>query len=101
MNIKRQKVDELLGYTKFKVDEKNPHIVLDQKICAKCKTKPCLTVCPAGLYRQEEGSDKVSFDHIGCLECGTCRVVCHEYGNQGIIKWVYPKGTFGVQFRYG
>ncbi|MBP2664983.1 MAG: hypothetical protein H6Q71_2931 [Firmicutes bacterium] len=25
-------------------------------------------------------------------------VVCK---NKGIIKWTYPRGTFGVAFRYG
>ncbi|MDD9148187.1 ferredoxin family protein [Sporolactobacillus sp. CQH2019] len=100
MSIKRQKVEELLGYDKFNVDEQNPHIVLDPEICAKCKTEPCLMVCPAGLYRKKE-DNKIVFDYAGCLECGTCRVVCRDYGNKGIVKWVYPNGTFGVHFRYG
>jgi len=39
-----------------------------------------------------------TIDYAGCLECGTCRVVCND---KGIVKWEYPKGTFGVNFRYG
>ncbi|WP_243675885.1 4Fe-4S dicluster domain-containing protein [Vulcanisaeta distributa] len=34
----------------------------------------------------------------GCLECGTCRVVCPENN----IEWNYPpKSGFGVQYRFG
>ena len=99
MSIKRQKTEELLGNDKFNVDEQHAHIVLDKEKCAKCTSKPCTRVCPAGLYTAKD--DGVSFDYAGCLECGTCRVVCHDYGNQGITKWVYPDGSFGINFRYG
>ena len=53
--------------------------------------------CPAGLYKkQDDGS--VRFDYAGCLECGTCRIL----GLDTVLeKWDYPRGTFGVEFRYG
>jgi ferredoxin like protein len=97
MSIRAMDAAELLSLDKFNVDEEEAHIILDQAICAKCQDKPCLLVCPAVLYRLDKNGD-IAFDHAGCLECGTCRVMCK---NQGIIKWEYPRGTFGVSFRYG
>ncbi|NPV74148.1 MAG: ferredoxin family protein, partial [Pelotomaculum sp.] len=41
---------------------------------------------------------EVNFDYAGCLECGTCRAVCPK---EGAIAWGYPRGGFGVSFRYG
>lgn len=96
MTIKKLSPEELLGLNKFAVDEEEPHIVLDKAICANCKEKPCLVVCPAVLYTLKDG--EVNFDYAGCLECGTCRIVCN---NKGITKWTYPRGTMGVSFRYG
>ena len=96
MTIKKQSPEELLSLDKFNIDEGEPHIVLDKTICATCVDKPCLVVCPAVLYTMK--GDEISFDYAGCLECGTCRVMCK---NKGIIKWQYPRGTFGVIFRYG
>jgi len=96
MTIKKQSPEELLSLDKFNIDEGEPHIVLDKTICAPCVDKPCLVVCPAVLYTMK--GDEISFDYAGCLECGTCRVMCK---NKGIIKWQYPRGTFGVIFRYG
>lgn len=52
---------------------------------------------PAGLYKkQDDGS--VRFDYAGCLECGTCRIL--GLGS-ALEQWEYPRGTFGVEFRYG
>ncbi|MBP2634516.1 MAG: fixX [Firmicutes bacterium] len=96
MTVKKLSPDELLGLNKFAVDEEEPHIVLDKAICANCKEKPCLVVCPAVLYTLKDG--EVNFDYAGCLECGTCRIVCKT---KGISKWAYPRGTMGVTFRYG
>lgn len=97
MSISPMEAAELLGLNRFNVDEEEPHIVLDKQACRNCKTKPCLLVCPAVLYKLDNNGD-ITFDYAGCLECGTCRVMC---ANKGIIRWVYPRGTFGVNFRYG
>ena len=97
MTVKKLDAPELLSLNKFNVDEDMPHIELDKAACVKCADKPCLYVCPAVLYKLEKDGE-ISFDYAGCLECGTCRVMCK---NRGIVKWVYPRGTFGVNFRYG
>jgi len=96
MTVKKQGVEELLGLDKFEVDEDNAHVLLDKTRCADCQDKPCLVVCPAVLYTLKDG--ELNFDYAGCLECGTCRLVC---SNKGITKWEYPRSTFGIIFRYG
>ncbi len=97
MKIERAKAPELLSLNKFNVDEEQPHIVLDKTICKRCSEKPCLYICPAVLYRLDKAGE-ITFDYAGCLECGTCRVVCKK---KGIVKWEYPRGTFGINLRYG
>jgi len=53
-------------------------------------------ICPAGLYSvTEQGETFLTID--GCLECGTCRLVC---GTE-VLEWAYPEGGVGVQFRFG
>ena len=41
---------------------------------------------------------KVEIAVDGCLECGTCRVVCAETGE---VEWNYPRGGYGVLFKFG
>ena len=97
MSTRPMSVPELLGRDQFEVDEDEPHIVVDARICATCVDKPCVAACPAQLYTL--GADgELTFDHAGCLECGTCRVVCRT---GGIVRWTYPRGTFGVSYRQG
>jgi ferredoxin like protein len=82
VSIEKLDAPDLLGRNKFNIDETEPHIVI---------------VCPAVLYKLDK-SGEMTFDYAGCLECGTCRIVCM---NKGIVKWEYPRGTFGVSFRHG
>ena len=95
--MKRLSIEQLLGIDKFAVDDDEAHIVLDKSVCARCQPKPCTYACPAGLYVLKDG--EISFDYAGCLECGTCRVVCPQAGIA--ITWKYPRGGFGISFRYG
>ncbi|MDR3762955.1 MAG: ferredoxin family protein [Acidobacteriota bacterium] len=94
MSIKKLSPEDLLALNKFAVDEGNPHILVDKTKCAQCTARPCLVVCPARCYRQKDG--EVNFEYAGCLECGTCRVVC-TYG--GVTSWNYPRASYGVTFR--
>jgi len=95
MTEKKMPIDAKLGLDVFKVD-KQAHIVIDQKKCKKCRDDFCLYICPANLYsRAPNGDILVNFE--GCLECGTCRIVCEHCG----IDWKNPRGGFGVQLRFG
>jgi ferredoxin like protein len=87
-------IDTKLAQDVFKLD-KEPHIVVDQAICAAtCTSRPCLFACPADLYEaNEQGQIIVNWE--GCLECGTCMICC----DRGALSWSYPRGGFGVQYR--
>ena len=88
-------VDEYLGLNKYEVDEGNPHIELLASVPTGEFGK-LVRVCPAALYKvAAEGSEV--FDYAGCLECGTCRLVC-DHGN---VDWNYPRGGFGILFKFG
>lgn len=89
-------VDEYLSSNKYEVDEEHAHIELvdDASLDEFMKL---VRVCPAALYRIDEGGKQV-FDYAGCLECGTCRIVC----SQTILKkWEYPRPMMGIEYRYG
>ena len=87
-------IEDKLYQIRFIVDT-IPHIKVDTRVCETCLKKPCLYACPVQNYKLEEG--KLSFAWQGCVECGACRVVCRW----GAVDWSYPRGGFGVCFRYG
>jgi ferredoxin like protein len=84
--------DRKLSFVKTKINRES-HIKVNPEVCKNCPHQACTNVCPAICYRLIEGT--VKFAHDGCLECGTCAVVC----DQGAINWSYPTGGFGVAFR--
>lgn len=89
-------VDEYLAVNKYEVDEDNPHIELADDI-DDAEFDKLVRVCPAALYKRDEEGNK-SFDYAGCLECGTCRIVC---GDTIVKKWKFPEPTMGVEYRFG
>ncbi|MGC8752414.1 MAG: ferredoxin family protein [Fervidicoccaceae archaeon] len=88
-------IDEIMKNNKWIVDEK-PHIIVDYEKCSKCNKKICVLLCPAGCYTLSPDG-KFSFNYEGCLECGTCRLVCPN----DAISWNYPEGGKGIEYRYG
>lgn len=98
VNINTVNVDAKLSIDKFYVDEEEAHIVLNQR----AETDPdeyrkLMLACPADLYKRDD-QGRIQFDYAGCLECGTCRILC---GNTILEKWEFPKGTFGIEYRWG
>lgn len=89
-------VEQKLFQNRYRVDEARAHIrIRAQDACGRCETKPCLVCCPAACWRLENGAVDVVVD--GCLECGTCRVVCGARN----VEWDYPRGGFGILFKFG
>lgn len=88
------KIDDKLALNVFHVD-KEPHIKIDAEKCRKCPHKLCTYVCPVENYTIN-GDNNVAFAWEGCLECGTCRIVC----DQGAITWEYPRGGYGISYRF-
>jgi ferredoxin like protein len=87
-------LDLRLGTLAFRSDP-DPHIVVKVERCLHCEGRPCLVACPARLFVWENG--QMVFTCEGCLECGTCKVVC----DQEAVSWRYPRGGFGVSYRWG
>lgn len=58
--------------------------------------KATMKLCPAGLYTEND-SGEFTMTVDGCLECGTCRLVC----GTDVLEWTYPEGDTGVQYRAG
>jgi len=87
-------IEDKLGTIRFNVDDE-PHIRVNTGICGTCREKACLYICPVQNYTLSE--DKLVFSWQGCLECGACRIACANHA----IEWAYPRGGFGVCWRYG
>ena len=80
-------------------DAGNAHIELagDMQEVDDAEFDKLIKVCPAALYKRDEDGVK-SFDYAGCLECGTCRILC---GDTILEKWTFPGPTMGVEYREG
>ena len=91
-------VEKKLFYNRYIVDIGHPHIkIRNESLCVnRCITKPCIVCCPAGCYTLDDARVLVSPE--GCLECGSCRIVCGEFRN---VDWAYPRGGYGVQYKFG
>lgn len=89
-------VDAYLASNKYSVDEDHPHIVMVDEPSDEEFDKLVL-VCPAALYKRDAEGNK-TFDHAGCLECGTCRVVSL---GKALSRWEFPQPTMGIEYRQG
>lgn len=89
-------IDEYLALNRYSVDEEHSHIRLAEHP-DRAQLEQLARVCPAGLYKIDDAGN-VRFDHAGCLECGTCRIVA-EGG--AVASWRFPAPTMGVEYRFG
>lgn len=84
-----------LGWDVFKQGGE-PHIRIRPGKERDPRLHEVVRLCPAGLYRESSTGD-VELTTDGCLECGTCKIVC----GADVLTWEYPEGGIGVQFRFG
>ena len=90
------RIEDKLYLIGYKVDEDGSHLEVNEKdVCKKCKNKACTFVCPVDVYKYDEKEEKLAINYDACVECGTCKIVC-EY-----IDWRYPRGGFGVAYKFG
>jgi len=91
------KVEEKLYQNRYMVDEGRPHITVTPHDRASPRLLALTHVCPAACYTAtDDGRVEIASD--GCMECGTCRVLCEPTGE---ITWNYPRGGYGVLFKFG
>ncbi len=92
-----QRVEEKLYQNRYVVDSGKPHISISKHQEPSKNLLAMTKICPAGCYSlTETGQVEIAAD--GCMECGTCRVLCEEAGD---ISWNYPRGGYGVLFKFG
>jgi ferredoxin like protein len=91
------KIEEKLYQNRYLVDPGRPHVKVRPHETPSPELLALVNVCPAGCYaRDEHGRVEVVPD--GCMECGTCRILTAETED---IEWNYPRGGYGVQFKFG
>lgn len=91
------KVEDKLFQNRYLVDPGRPHIKVRPHERPSKALLALTHTCPAGCYNlNDKGQIEVTVD--GCIECGTCRIVTAKTGE---IEWNYPRGGFGVLFKFG
>jgi ferredoxin like protein len=90
------KVEEKIALDAIKNDRES-HIMLDQEKCGHCEKRMCISVCPGHLYSLNNDTGEMVVEYAGCLECGSCKIACLN----AAISWDYPKGDFGIRYRFG
>ena len=94
--MKRMTIDDKLALNLFNTDDNNSHIDVDQKSKDAEEIRKLVLACPAGCYKLIDGN--FSFSHLGCLECGTCRVLSL---GKVVKSWNHPESGIGVSYRQG
>ena len=94
--MKKMTIYDKLALDLFHTDEENAHIQINKACKDEAEIRKVVLACPAGCYKYIDG--EVQFSHLGCLECGTCRVLSM---GKLIEDWHYPEGSFGVSYREG
>ncbi|MCR4672347.1 MAG: ferredoxin family protein [Lachnospiraceae bacterium] len=95
--MKKLSIDDKLGLDMFHTDELNSHIQVNKECKDQEEIRKLLLACPAECYKVDEAGN-LQFSHLGCLECGTCRVLSL---GKVVEDWNYPMGTKGVFYRQG
>lgn len=91
------KVEEKLYQNRYLVDTCHVHIKVKPHDVPSAELRALLTACPARCYQlNDKGQVEITAD--GCIECGTCRVIAEP---SGAIEWSYPRGGYGVLFKFG
>ena len=92
-----QRVEEKLYQNRYLVDAGRPHIVVAPHDTPSKELLLLDEALPGRVLRgQRQGQVEISPD--GCLECGTCRVIAEP---SGALTWAYPRGGYGVLFKFG
>jgi ferredoxin like protein len=94
MSLEKLSLEQRLGLDSFDTGEES-HIKVNRELCTERDVKVLLRICPARCFTLSSG--ELVFSRLGCLECGACRAAA----SPGAIEWSFPKGGFGVRYRYG
>ena len=91
------RVEDKLYQNRYQVDAGKVHIKVREHDKPSEPLRALLTACPARCYElNDKGQVELTAD--GCIECGTCRIIGEESGD---IEWNYPRGGYGISFKFG
>ena len=91
------RVEDKLFQNRYLVDAGRAHIKVRPHTAPSPQLLALLTACPARCYDlNDKGQVEITVD--GCVECGTCRIIGEPTGD---IEWHYPRGGYGVLFKFG
>ncbi len=62
----------------------------------ECSNKTCTYLCPAHVFWWREDIKEIEVRYWQCLECGLCLIICSKNN----IEWIYPRGGYGVKYRF-
>lgn len=88
-------IENLSQITRFNCDGQS-HIILNKEVCSSCDNHACVAACPANCYLYDAETGRLDVVYENCLECGTCYVICDKKA----IDWSYPRGGYGVHYRF-
>ncbi len=88
-------IEDKLAVNKYDID-RDVHIKIKENICQTCNIRSCLYACPAGCFKLNQ-EQHVTYSYEGCLECGSCKIVCDKKA----IDWILPRPGFGICYEYG
>ncbi len=91
------RVEDKLYQNRYVVDAGRVHIKVVPHDKPSASLLAMIKLCPAGCYTLN-GSGKVEVAPDGCFECGACRILCEPSGE---VEWNYPRGGYGVLFKFG
>ena len=91
------RVEDKLFQNRYLVDAGRAHIKVRPHVHPSPELLALVTACPARCY-ELNGKGQVEIAADGCMECGTCRVIAEPTGD---IEWSYPRGGYGVLFKFG
>ncbi|AVA24141.1 MULTISPECIES: ferredoxin family protein [unclassified Rhizobium] len=95
--VTKLRVEDKLFQNRYLVDPGRPHIKVRPHEHPSANLLALTRICPAKCYElNDKGQVEIAAD--GCMECGTCRVLCEASGE---VMWNYPRGGFGVLFKFG
>lgn len=68
-------------------------VIINDRSCAECATKPCLEACSPRILGLVEGKIRLTISTEDaqkgkCTECLACEIACHFQGQQGLFLWL-------------
>ena len=98
MSTLNTRIEEKLFQNRYLVDAGRPHIKIASMTSSFSGIEIVGHHLPGRTATRRTRRARSRSLPDGCMECGTCRVVTAETGE---VEWNYPRGGYGVLFKFG